>query len=126
VFIAFSFYIAWKRKSAQRFCHKPRSRLAPIQFGLLDEFVEQCLANRQGRSKVDKKGYQEAITEAGEKIVAQEQTEDQAVACLNCCSTYFPSILFPVSKIDPFVGLIKMMSVMGILFAFRKHFVIVD
>jgi hypothetical protein len=41
---------------------------------------------------VDEKGYQEAFTEAGEKIVAQEPTEDQEVACLNCSSTYFPRI----------------------------------
>jgi hypothetical protein len=70
VFNDFSFFII-ESESAQRFCHEPRPWLVLIQFGLLDKFVEQCPANRQGRSMVDEKCYQEAITEAGEKIVAQ-------------------------------------------------------
>jgi hypothetical protein len=77
-----------KRKSAQRFCHKHRLWLALIQFGLLDRFVEQCPTNRQGTSMVNEKGYQKAITEAGEMIVAQERTEDKKGACLKCRSTY--------------------------------------
>jgi hypothetical protein len=50
-----------------------------IQFGMLDKFFEQCPANKQDRSLVDEKSYHEAITEAGEKIVAQEPREDQKV-----------------------------------------------
>jgi hypothetical protein len=91
----------------------------------LTKFVEQCPANRQGCSTVDEKGYQEAFTEAGEKIVAQEQTEDQEVACLNFRWTYFPRIPPSRFKNQALCRTHQDNKGYGCTFASLKHFVIV-